>query len=197
MIPLMNMEQSRDIELLQLIARRDEEALERLYDCYSGLLFGVIFRVVAIREEAENILQEVFLQVWNKAGSYNPLLGTPIVWLIRIARNKSIDYWRSKPARMRAREADVEEIHDAKNGQGSLDPMESLSSSQLTELVTGALNRLPDSQRKLIELAYYEGYSQSELAEKFSVPLGTVKSRMRAGMLALREQLLNIPELYH
>ena len=186
-----------DTELLQRIARQDEHALERLYDRYSKLLFSVIFRVVRIREEAENILQEVFLQVWHRAETYNPRLGVPCIWLIQIARNKSIDYWRSKSTRMRNREMNIEDTQELNIMHTPADPHEVTSLSQVSKLVQDALNRLPEHQRELIELAYYEGYNQTELAEKFAMPLGTVKSRMRAGLMALREQFTSMPDLLH
>lgn len=189
--------QQIDVGLLERIARQDEHALEQLYDRYSKLLFSVIFRVVRIREESENILQEVFLQVWQRAETYNPRLGTPCIWLIQIARNKSIDYWRSKSARMRNQETRIDDTREITMMRNPADPHELASSSQTSKFVQDALSRLSDTQRELIELAYYEGYSQSELSEKFSMPLGTVKSRMRAAMIALREQFTSMPELLH
>ncbi len=187
----------RDCELLERIVHHDEHALESLYDRYSSLLFSVISRIVPIREEAENILQEVFIQVWNRAQSYNSKLGAPTIWLVQIARNKSIDYLRSKPARIRNEMTTIDALFEQQHTIPTIDPHQQLSSIQTATIVKDAMNKLPENQRVLIEFAYYEGYSQSQLAEKFSIPLGTVKSRMRTGMLALREELISVPELYN
>lgn len=184
-----------DTTLLSGIARRDQRSLEQLYDRYAKLLYSVAMRIVRDRVETENILQEVFLQVWRSASTYNACLGTPCVWLIRIARNKSIDLWRSKGNRIRRHQVEIDESPLNDTADPARDPHEIATATQAAVMVREALLQLPQDQRRLIELAYYEGYSQSELAEKLTLPLGTVKSRMRLGLLALREQFASYPEL--
>ena len=186
-----------DFLIMQSIAHGDDRALGQLYDRYARLLLGVIMNVVRKQAEAEDLLQEVFMQIWRKAGTYDRKLGTPSMWLVRIARNKAIDCVRSK--RMRATNAEVvidESVALPASGK-EVNPEEVMISGQVKDLVKQALNLLPPEQRKLIELAYYEGYSQSELAAALSLPLGTVKSRVRLGMLALHKQLSSIKEPPH
>ena len=184
---------SADSVLLSSIAEHDEHALEQLYDRYAKLLYSVIFRIVRTQEDAENLLQDVFLQVWHHADSYDPRLGTPSTWMIRIARNKAIDLWRSKHYRGKTQRVQLE--HAEEYADPSQSPLSTTIAGEASVLVKQALGRLPIDQKRLIELAYYEGYSQSELSEALSLPLGTVKSRMRLGLLSLRDQFKTLPEL--
>jgi RNA polymerase sigma-70 factor (ECF subfamily) len=176
-----------DITLIERIVARDERAVGELYDRHSRLLFGLILRVLRDRGEAEEVLQEVFVSVWNRAESYNVSLGVPAAWLVRIARNRAIDRLRANTVRLRAVEA-------APNPETPREQNPELRAS-LTEqqrAVVRALEALPADQRVLIEQAYYFGLTQSELAEKFNLPLGTVKTRVRTGMQTLRQQLAHV-----
>lgn len=184
---------STDVELLKRISLHDQHALKLLYDRYGKLIFNLILRIARHSQDAENILQDVFLQVWHRADTYDPRLSPPTIWLIRIARNKAIDHWRSKGSKVRRLEKDITQEFDLADAASN--PYRHMASTQSSAIVQEALNRLPADQRQLLTCAYYEGYSQSELADKFSVPLGTVKSRIRAGMLALREQFNSMNEL--
>ena len=171
-----------DIALIERIVSRDETAVAALYDRHCRLLFGLILRIIRDRSEAEEILQEVFVQVWTRAQTYNVTLGPPAAWLVRIARNRAIDRLRANAVRVRAVEA-------APVPDPVQSPESSASVSEQQRAVARALDTLPAEQRLLIEQAYFLGLTQSELAEKFALPLGTVKTRIRTGMLALREQL--------
>ena len=171
-----------DIALLERIAARDENAVSALYDRHSRLLFSLILRILRDRSEAEEVLQEVFFSVWTKVESYNPSLGSPAGWLVRIARNRGIDRLRTNVVRTRTLEA-VEDTRISDN------PEASAVRSEQQRMVRCALDTLPDDQRELIEHAYFRGLTHSELAERFKLPLGTVKPRVRSGMLALRQQL--------
>ncbi|HEX5110445.1 MAG TPA: sigma-70 family RNA polymerase sigma factor [Vicinamibacterales bacterium] len=173
-----------DVLLLQRLARRDASALGDLYDRHNRLLFGLIVRILGQRGEAEDVLQEVFMTAWTRAGTYNAALGTPVGWLVGIARNRSVDRLRANAARMRAVEAAPPLVLA---GAGSPEA-EALSGEQ-QRAVARALNGLPPDQRDLIEEAYFLGLTHSELAERHRLPLGTVKTRIRAGMLALRQLL--------
>lgn len=153
-----------------------------LYDRHGRLLFGLVLRIVRDRAEAEEILQEVFYSVWSKAHSYNPALGVPAAWLVRLARNRAIDRVRTNHVRERTHEA-------AATPMAPDSPEQAAVRGQQQAGVVGALGRLPDEQRVLIEQAYYWGWTQSELATRFGLPLGTVKTRIRSGMIALREHL--------
>lgn len=174
--------EATDEELLEQVAAGQEDAVATLYDRHSRLLFGLVLRIVRNRAEAEEILQEVFYSVWSKAHSYNPALGVPAAWLVRLARNRAIDRLRSNHVR--------ERTHDAAVTPPAPDsPEQSAVRGQQQAGIQGALGRLPEEQRLLIEHAYYGGWTQSELAARFGLPLGTVKTRMRSGLIALREHL--------
>ena len=175
-------ETSADVALLQRIVARDESAVAKLYDRYNRLLFGLMLRILRDRGEAEEVLQEVFLSVWSKTDTYNASLGSPAAWLVRIARNRSIDRLRSRNVRSKVLEA-VDEPAAADN------PESSAARNETQRGVVRALDTLPAEQRELIEHAYYLGLTHSELATKFGLPLGTVKTRVRTAMRALREQL--------
>jgi RNA polymerase sigma-70 factor, ECF subfamily len=176
--------QIADVELLKAVARGDEQALAQLYDRYRGILFGLLVRILNSREEAEDVLQEVFLQVWRQAADFDEKRGKPFTWLVTLARSRGIDRLRSLGARDRVAQASTreasEEVSDA-----AIDTFR----SEQRELVTSALAQLPEEQKSPLVLAYFDGLTQSEIAAKLGAPLGTVKTRMRAGMIKLREQL--------
>jgi RNA polymerase sigma-70 factor (ECF subfamily) len=179
-----------DITLLERIIARDESAVATLYDRHSRLLFGLILRILRDRGEAEETLQEVFLSVWSKAESYDAALGPPVAWLVRIARNRSIDRLRAKSVRARTLqpvdESPGNSVHEAPETDN---PESSASRREERDSVLRALAALPCDQRELIEHAYFLGLTHSELASRFDLPLGTVKTRVRTGMHALRERL--------
>jgi RNA polymerase sigma-70 factor (ECF subfamily) len=176
--------QDNDVELLKAIAARDEAALAQLYDRYRVILFGLLMRILNNREEAEDVLQEVFLQVWRKAADFDESRGRPFTWLVTLARSRGIDRLRTLAVRERVAEAGArepsEEISDA-----ATDAFK----SEQRGLVSDALAKLPDEQKRPIMLAYFEGLTQSEIATSLGAPLGTVKTRMRTGMIRLRELL--------
>jgi len=177
-----------DIELLERVAARDEQAISLLYDRHSRLLFGLILRVLRNRSDAEEALQEVFLAVWTKAESYNRTLGPPVAWLVRIARNRAIDGLRANEARSRnLPPVDLSQT-DPPASAGD-NPEVRAVRSELERGIARTLGLLPPEQRQLIEAAYYQGFTHSELAEQFGLPLGTVKTRVRAGMTTLRQAL--------
>jgi RNA polymerase sigma-70 factor (ECF subfamily) len=171
-----------DADLLRAIAREDEEALASLYDRYRTILFSVIVRIVDSREEAEDVLQEVFLQVWNKASDFNEERGKPFTWLVTLARSRAIDRLRSLGARARAVDEATKDAPDV-----IWDAEEDAQTKEQRERLGRALQQLPEEQRRVLLMAYFEGCSQSEIAERLNTPLGTVKTRMRSGLIHLRE----------
>jgi RNA polymerase sigma-70 factor (ECF subfamily) len=181
-----NLDDTRtDIALLDRIVARDEQAVAELYDRHHRLLFGLILRILRDRSEAEEVLQEVFVLVWTRAETYNVALGSPAAWLVRIARNRGIDRLRANNVRVRALEsAPLPVAADSPETRAAL--------SEQQRAVACALQSLPQDQRVLIEQAYFLGLTQSELAERFNLPLGTVKTRIRTGMMALRGQLSQV-----
>ena len=181
-----NLDDTRtDIALLDRIVARDEQAVAELYDRHHRLLFGLILRILRDRSEAEEVLQEVFVLVWTRAETYNVALGPPAAWLVRIARNRGIDRLRANNVRVRAVEsAPLPVAADSPETRAAL--------SEQQRAVACALQSLPQDQRVLIEQAYFLGLTQSELAERFNLPLGTVKTRIRTGMMALRGLLSQV-----
>jgi RNA polymerase sigma-70 factor (ECF subfamily) len=182
-----------DIALLKRIVDRDAAALGELYDRHHRLLFSLILRMLRDRGESEDVLQEVFVRVWDRAGSYSPALGAPSAWLVRIARNRAIDRLRSRQVRAGLTEP-IDLVPPAVDTTASGDPERVTATSEERRAIDVALDDLPPEQRVLIESAFFEGYTQSELAERFDLPLGTVKTRIRTAMQALRKTLAPLGE---
>jgi len=180
-----------DLGLLQRIVARDTAALAELYDRNCRLLFSLIVRIVQDRAEAEEILQEVFVRVWTGADLYDARLGGPKPWLVRLARNRAMDRLRARQTRGSAAMPSVNECTaDAgTSAKGVRTPDVVVLDAERRGSVSDALARLPAEQRRLIEAAFFEGYTQNELAIRFGLPLDTVKTRIRAGMIAIRQRL--------
>jgi RNA polymerase sigma-70 factor, ECF subfamily len=176
--------QDTDIQLLKAIVARDEAALAELYDAYRVILFGLLMRILKNREEAEDVLQEVFLQVWRRAADFDENRGRPFTWLVTMTRSRGIDRLRTLAARERVAIAgergDSQAVSDAANDAFR---------SEQRGLVTNALDQLPDEQKRPLMLAYFDGLTQSEIAARLGAPLGTVKTRMRTGLMKLRDML--------
>jgi RNA polymerase sigma-70 factor (ECF subfamily) len=175
-----------DVELLHAVARGDEAALARLYDAYRVILFGLLVRILNSREEAEDILQEVFVQVWRRAKDFDEKRGRPFTWLVTLARSRAIDRLRQLGARQRLAVGAAQEQEQADNVSDAL--TDSVRAEQQA-VVRRALAELPEEQRTTLLLAYFDGLTQSEIAAKLNAPLGTVKTRMRSGMTKLRALL--------
>jgi RNA polymerase sigma-70 factor (ECF subfamily) len=179
--------QDRDIELLRQIAAGDRSAFGEFYDRHSVLMFSVASRILNDPGDAEDVLQEAFVQIWEKAGNFNPKLGKPSSWAAILVRNKAIDRIRGSQRRTRlAQEAGMEmaiaaEANDSAN--------EKVQGHDQAKLIHSAIVELPAEQRNAIELAYFSGLTQNEISEKLHEPLGTEKARIRRGLLKLRDQL--------
>lgn len=179
-----------DHELIRAIAQKDQRALEALYDRYSKLLYSLILRIVRSATEAEDILQEVYLQVWHKASTFSSLRGNLYSWLVTLARNRAIDRLRSKSQRQQRLRSPEEELLSLSDQTTQANPLLVLEVKEAGKILRSTLRKLTKSQRDILELAYYEGLSQSEIAEKLGTPLGTVKTRMRKAMMTLRDSLV-------
>ena len=180
-----------DLSLMQRIAARDADALAELYDRHSRLLFGLILRIVRDRSEAEEILQEAFMRVWRRAEIYDGQMGGPLPWIVRVARNCAIDRLRARRVRaaVDTPAIDLAAVEAAAPATGIQTPEAAVLDAERRQKVTDSLDGLPAEQRQLIEAAFFEGYTHSELAQRYGLPLGTVKTRIRAGMLAMRKRL--------
>lgn len=173
-----------DNELLSAIAGGDEAALGAIYDRYRLILFGLILRILNDRPEAEDVLQEAFVQVWRRAADFDPSRGRAFTWLVTIARSRALD--RLRAVGSRARVVD-EATQTAPNEVG--DAAADALRSEQASIVRRALAELPNEQRRTLLLAYFEGLTQTEIAERLGDPLGTVKTRMRLGLIKLKELL--------
>lgn len=175
-------ERSRDRDLLARIARGDVAALRCVYDAHAGRVLAVALRILKDQAEAEDVVQETFLELWRRSAQYDQARGGAIAWIVTIARSRAIDRLRSSGSAARALEA-------ASAAPASAEP-EPLP-GDLAELnrersrIVAALETLPQEQREAIELAYYEGLSQREIAERTTSPLGTVKMRVRLALSKL------------
>jgi RNA polymerase sigma factor (sigma-70 family) len=174
-----------DEALVAVVARGDENALAELYDRVGRMAYGLAFRVLRDAKLAEDAVQEGFLAVWRKAASFSPERAKASTWILTLVHRRAVDMVRSEQRRRT-------ESYDAGSGPepGAEPSAEDAAWLHFDRMrVQEALGQLPDIQRESIELAYYGGYSQSELAERLGVPLGTIKSRMFAGLARLRELL--------
>lgn len=172
--------------LVQAIAAGDETALAKLYDATAGLVHGLVLRIVRDRGHAEETTLDVFTQVWRNASAFDPARGTAVTWLLTLARSRAIDRLRSVRAD-RGHEEPLD-IAASRAWEGD-DPADASELSERRRRVRGALAQLDHDQREAIAIAYFEGLSHTEIAARLGHPLGTVKSRIRSGMLRLRELL--------
>jgi RNA polymerase sigma-70 factor, ECF subfamily len=176
--------QTSDSELLHAIARGDEQALASLYDRYRLILFGLILRILHSRPEAEDVLQDVFIQVWKRAGDFDESRGRPFTWLVTLARSRTIDRLRALESRQRTANESVQAVAESVS-----DSEQDAMRAEQGAVVRECLGELPSEQQQTLVLAYFEGLTQTEIAARLGAPLGTVKTRMRSGMIKLREML--------
>jgi RNA polymerase sigma factor (sigma-70 family) len=177
-----------DIALLARIVEHDRRALQVLYDRYARAIYALAFRILGTSEEAEEIVLDVFSQVWKTAQTYNPVKARVDSWVFLITRSRALDRLRARKRVINV----IESCTDAARITGGTeiqDPMDVVYSYERRELVTAALDSLPEEQRHVIQLAYYQGLSQSEIATATGQPLGTIKTRIRLGLGKLRQSL--------
>jgi RNA polymerase sigma-70 factor (ECF subfamily) len=171
---------------IEQIATGDQAALAQFYDVTNRLAFGLIMRILNDRSTAEEVLLDVYTQVWRQAGNYRPERGTPLAWLTTIARTRALDRLRAGRQELQRKES-LDAVADARSFDA--DPEETTASHEHQRLVRRALAALAFEQRQVLELAYFSGMSHSEIAAHLGQPLGTVKTRTRLGMIKLKEML--------
>ena len=184
-------QKSGDESLLLLqIARKDQTALAKLYDRYGRASYALAYKIVGSVEEAEEVVLDVFSQIWQKAATYDPSRSRADTWLFMLTRSRSLDRLRVLQRTLRAAEACLEEakIPSARIAE----PMEDAILEERSEQVNAALETLPAEQRIAIELAYYQGLSCAAIAAQIGVPTGTIKTRLRLGISKLRQALSDI-----
>jgi RNA polymerase sigma-70 factor, ECF subfamily len=174
-----------DADLVERLRRRDPEALAELYDRYGRLVYSLILRVVRDAAISEDLVQETFLRVWNRVQGFDAVRGALAPWLLAVARNRAIDYLRS--ASGRERNAFEFEETDHPSLYSDMEP--GILNADKTRRVRAAMEKLAPNLRTVVELAYFEGLSQSEMAERIGQPLGTVKTWVRAALKSLRIEL--------
>jgi RNA polymerase sigma-70 factor (ECF subfamily) len=175
-----------EVELLRQVGQGDRRSFEELYDRFSGILFSTCYGVLNDQQAAEDTLQDVFIQIWEKAPFYDPARGKPLSWAVTLTRNKAIDRLRSAQRRHRLQEDMQRESETLEQFDGS-SSFDEVASVETSKLVREAITGLSKDQREAIELAFFSSLTQMEIAERLGEPLGTVKARIRRGMLKLRE----------
>jgi RNA polymerase sigma-70 factor, ECF subfamily len=175
--------------LIQQVARQDREAFSQLYDRCSSLVFSLAMRMLKGRSDAEDLLQEVFVQVWRQASNYSQERGSPEAWIINIARSRAIDKLRAR----RRMEKSFVLTDDPARAESGENVESSAAESEAKLTMNSALANLPAAQRRVLELAYFDGLTQTEIAARLAEPLGTVKTRMRAGIQRLKDMLRTQP----
>ncbi|MGH7724273.1 MAG: sigma-70 family RNA polymerase sigma factor [Candidatus Eiseniibacteriota bacterium] len=185
---LANESNAHDADLMVRVRQRDSNALRALYDRHSSMVYGLGLRILRDATEAEDLTQDVFLHLWRRAELFDAERGAFLGWLVSLARNRAIDRIRARRTQSKTSDAyEVERQADVAPKQ--LDPNETAYVGELRNAVARALGVLPEAQRTALEMAYFGGLSHSEIAEKLEAPLGTIKARIRQGMIRLRDML--------
>jgi RNA polymerase sigma-70 factor, ECF subfamily len=187
LLPILMMahDAASDRDLVERLRKRDPQALAELYDRYGRLAYSLILRVVRDASIAEDLVQETFLRVWNRVQGFDSVRGALCPWLLAVARNRAIDYLRSPSGR----ERNAYEFDETEHPSLYSDMEPDILNADKTRRVRAAMEKLAPNLRTVVELAYFEGLSQSEMAERIGQPLGTVKTWVRTALKSLRIEL--------
>lgn len=177
-----------DLELVLGIARRESDAFAAFYDRHAPRVMALLCRMLGQRAEAEDALQETFWQVWRQAGRHDPARGSPVAWVVQIARSRAVDRLRRARARGRHEAGPVEDLKDRLPASGRAGD-EVLLAHESEQAVRRRLGGLPPEQQEAIRLAFFDGLTHHEISDRLQTPLGTIKTRIRLGMRKLREAL--------
>ncbi|MBD3658392.1 MULTISPECIES: RNA polymerase sigma factor [Marinobacter] len=181
---LMEAEQEELMRLLGSVAQGNRKAFQQLYERISGRMYGLCFKLAGQQELAEEALQDAFIRIWHHAGEYHSERGAPLSWMMTIARYRTLDLMRARKVRQTAGDDLLEHVEDERHG-----PLEASLHQAGSAALTGCLEELSEVQRDSILLSYYRGFTHDELAEALSSPIGTVKSWIRRGLIALKRCL--------
>ncbi|PYK14313.1 MAG: hypothetical protein DME55_15400 [Verrucomicrobia bacterium] len=185
-------QQMLDQEMIARIGRRDQSAFSALYDRLSGPLYSLAMKMLGDPAEAQDALQDVFLQIWSRAGTYDPEQSSVFSWTVLLTRSRVIDRMRARGRRSRVVVASTEDAPTAADASTVESAADTAEKNEEAVRVRYVLNNLPSEQREAIELAFFEHLSHHEIAARLGQPLGTVKARIRRGLLKLRERLNNL-----
>jgi RNA polymerase sigma-70 factor (ECF subfamily) len=177
-----------ELDLLARVARRERVAFEQLYDRYVNILYATAMKFLKEDADAQDVVQDVFIQIWDKAKLYDPAKGKPLTWALTLTRNRSIDRIRAIQRRTRLRD-DFEKETVLDESTGVREALSGVDASEKSQILRDAVDHLSPEQRKVIELAFFRGFTQSEIADRLGEPLGTVKARARRGLMKLKEIL--------
>ncbi len=182
-----------DPKLMAQVVKGDYQAFSQLYDQSSSLLYTLVLRILGNRDEAAELLQDIYLEVWRKVARYDVGRGTPMAWLVTLTRSRAIDRLRTRTAQAQTVAGSVDDSAAHLQDQ-SPGPFDIQADQELRNLVGKALAELPEAQRQALELAYYEGLSHMEIAARLNQPVGTIKTRIKLGMNKLRAALRGCTE---
>lgn len=186
--PTNNEDRSIELDLLARIARQDRAAFEDLFSRYSGILYATALKFLKDDADAQDVVQDVFIQIWDKAKLYDPAKGKPLTWALTLTRNRSIDRIRAIQRRTRLR--DDYEKETAVDESGILrEALSGVDANDTAQILRQVVGQLPAPQRAVIELAYFEGLTQTEIADRLGEPLGTIKARARRALLKLKTSI--------
>lgn len=174
-----------DESLMQAITDREQRALNELYSRYGGRLKSMIGTVVHEEGDADDVLQDIMLQIWREAGKYSPKAGKPLGWVVTLTRRRAIDRVRRRQAYCRAKDRYANELQKSMNGHSTRIGGDDISRSDLRKFLNEQLQRLPSYQRQAVRLAFFKGMSHREIAAATQTPLGTVKTRLELGLQKL------------
>jgi len=174
-----------DQELIELVTRGDKSAFKEIYSRFSQVTYNLALRMLRDKEDTEEVVQEIFLQIWNKAHSYNPERGAVSTWILNIARSRAIDKLRSVGYRNKNIEIDEEKVNSNEDLARNIEDKD-----ESKNVIKQALKSLPEKQRTAIELVYFEGLTHVEAAEKLNEPVGTIKTRIRLGVMKLKDKII-------
>jgi RNA polymerase sigma-70 factor, ECF subfamily len=180
-------ERLADEELMPLVGEKDPEAFEVFYDRHGGVAYSLAYRIVGERGAAEDVTQEAFISIWRSGARFDATRGSVRSWLLSVVRNRAIDFLRSKAGKAPKLAFDDDAILEQRAAEELTD--EVAMQRETASEVRGVLGQLPGEQSKVIQLAYFGGFSQSEIAQMLGIPLGTVKGRMRLGLEKIRGEL--------
>jgi len=181
-------ERAVELDLLARVAKRERAAFEQLYDRYANILYATAMKFLKEDADAQDVVQDVFIQIWDKAKLYDPAKGKPLTWALTLTRNRSIDRIRAIQRRTRLRD-DFEKETVLDESAGVREALSGVDASEKSQILRDAVGRLSPEQRKVIELAFFRGFTQSEIADRLGEPLGTIKARARRGLMKLKEIL--------